>query len=516
MLTLPRCSGILLHPSSLPGRFGIGEIGRSAELWLETLHRTGQRLWQVLPLGPTGYGNSPYQSLSSFAGNPLLISLDSLVRDGIIRPSDLAMLPEFPEDRVDFASVIEIRTAFLHNAARKFVEQCDASPLLGQAFESFCRREAEWLDDWAMFIALKREHQLQPWTAWPRGIALREEVAMAEVMSGLEAEIEEAKALQFLFYRQWEKLHVRAKELGISIIGDIPIFAAHDSADVWANRELFHLDENGNPTVVAGVPPDYFAATGQRWGNPLYDWERHERSGFAWWKARLRKTLSLVDIVRIDHFRAFAAYWEIPASEATAINGKWVEAPGDALFNAVKDELGELPIIAEDLGLITPDVVALRDRHHLPGMRVIQFAFGADSLSPEYVPENYPENCVAYTGTHDNDTTWGFFNSGADEHTTRTAEMVEKERKNILEYTHTDGSEIHWDLIERVWSSKAKLVVCPLQDVLGLGSEARMNVPGKSGEFWTWRFQWEQLTPATEWRLKRVTLQTGRAAPEVK
>ena len=514
MLSVPRCSGILLHPSSLPGRFGIGEIGRSAELWLESLHRMGQRAWQILPLGPTGYGNSPYQSLSSFAGNPLLISFDSLVRDGIVRPSDLSVMPEFPEDRVDFGSVLEIRSAFLKNAASIFIRQCGVSPLLGRAFEAFCQREADWLDDWAMFSALKQEYNLRPWTEWPKGIALREEVAMAEVMAGLEEEIEEAKVLQFLFHRQWNKLRLRAKELEISIIGDIPIFAAHDSADVWANRDLFYMDAQGNPTVVAGVPPDYFAATGQRWGNPLYDWDRHEKSGFAWWKARLRKTLSQVDIVRIDHFRGFAAYWEIPGNEPTAINGRWVDAPGDALFNALKEDLGggDLPIIAEDLGLITPDVVELRDRHGFPGMRVLQFAFGADALEEDYVPENYPDNSVAYTGTHDNDTTYGFFNSGEDEHTTRTAEMVEKERANILAYTGTDGSEIHWDFIGRVWASEARLVICPLQDVLGLGSEARMNIPGKSGEFWTWRFEWQQLTPSLEWRMKKVTADTGRVA----
>ncbi|RBP42519.1 4-alpha-glucanotransferase [Roseimicrobium gellanilyticum] len=512
MLSIPRCSGILLHPTSLPGRFGIGEIGRGAELWLEALHRMGQRAWQVLPLGPTGYGNSPYQSLSSYAGNPLLISLDSLVKDGVVRPSDLAVLPEFPDDHVDFGAVLEIRTAFLKNAAHKFIKQCSASPLLQRAFETFCQRESEWLDDWSMFIALKGEYDLRPWTEWPKGIALRDEVAMAEVMAGLEEEIEAAKVLQFFFHRQWNKLRLRAKELDISIIGDIPIFAAHDSADVWANRGLFHLDEHGNPTVVAGVPPDYFAATGQRWGNPLYDWEKHQKTNFAWWKSRLRKTLSLVDIVRIDHFRGFAAYWEIPASEATAVNGQWVEAPGDALFEAFKEDLGEVPIIAEDLGLITPDVVALRDRHELPGMRVMQFAFGADALAEDYIPENYPDNSVAYTGTHDNDTMVGYFNSGEDEHTTRTAEMVEKERANILGYTKTDGTQIHWDFIEHVWASKARLAICPLQDVLGLGSEARMNIPGKSGEFWTWRFEWKDLTTDLEWRLKRVTLRHGRAA----
>ena len=510
MLPRPRSSGILLHPTSLPGRFGIGEIGKGAELWLESLSRMGQTVWQVLPLGPTGYGNSPYQSLSSFAGNPLLISFDSLVRDGMLTPQDLALLPEFPDPYVAFGPVIEVRTAFLKLAARRFLTQCDASPLLQQAFDLFCTHESGWLDDWAMFAALKEANNLKPWTEWPRDVALREEVAMAEVMSALEAEIADAKALQFMFHRQWNKLRLCAKELGIRIVGDIPIFAAHDSADVWANRELFHLDENGNPAVVAGVPPDYFSATGQRWGNPLYDWARHEQTGFAWWKERMKKVLSLVDIVRIDHFRGFAAYWEIPASEATAINGKWVDAPGDALFNALRKDMGDLPVIAEDLGIITPDVVALRDKHGLPGMKVMQFAFGADTLAEEYVPENYPENSVAYTGTHDNDTVLGLFRSEAGGATTRTQEMVDAERRTILNYTKTDGRELNWDFIRNVWQSKAQLTVCPLQDVLGLASESRMNVPGQSGEFWNWRFEWQQLTAPIEERLMRVTQESRR------
>jgi 4-alpha-glucanotransferase len=510
MLSLPRSSGILLHPTSLPGRFGIGEIGQGAVLWLESLHRAGQSLWQILPLGPTGYGNSPYQSLSSFAGNPLLISFDALVQDGIVTPSDLRMLPEFPDDRVDFGSVIEVRMAFLKEAARKFTRQCEASPLLHRAFEVFCEREQDWLDDFALFIALKAEHDHKPWTEWPRGLALREEGEIAQAISSLEAEIEEVKALQFLFHRQWNKLHLKARELGISIIGDIPIFAAHDSADVWAARELFHLDERGNPTVVAGVPPDYFAATGQRWGNPLYDWQKHEATGFAWWKKRLQKTLSLVDVVRIDHFRGFAAFWEIPASEETAMNGRWVEAPGDALFNKLREDLGDLPIIAEDLGLITPDVEGLRDRHGFPGMKVMQFAFGADTLAEEYVPDNYPINSVAYTGTHDNDTVLGLFHSDVDEHTTRTHEMVIAERRTILNYTKTDGSELNWDYIRHVWSSKSQLAICPLQDVMGLGSESRMNIPGKSGEFWNWRYEWHQLTSIMEEKLKEVTKVSGR------
>ncbi|MEI6537257.1 MAG: 4-alpha-glucanotransferase, partial [Verrucomicrobiaceae bacterium] len=435
---------------------------------------------------------------------------DSLVRDGMLTPQDLVLLPEFTDAHVAFGPVIEVRTAFLKLAARRFLTQCDASPLLHRAFDVFCTHESGWLDDWAMFAALKEAHNLKPWTEWPRDVALREEVAMAEVMSALEAEIADAKALQFMFHRQWNKLRLRSRELGIRIVGDIPIFAAHDSADVWANRELFHLDENGNPTVVAGVPPDYFSSTGQRWGNPLYDWPRHEQTGFSWWKERMKKVLSLVDIVRIDHFRGFAAYWEIPANEATAINGKWVDAPGDALFNALREDMGDVPVIAEDLGIITPDVVALRDKHGLPGMKVMQFAFGADTLAEEYVPENYPENSVAYTGTHDNDTVLGLFQSEAGGATTRTQEMVEAERRTILNYTKTDGRELNWDFIKHVWRSKAQLAVCPLQDVLDLGSESRMNIPGQSGEFWNWRFEWHQLTAQVEDRLKQITAASNR------
>ena len=511
MLATPRSSGILLHPTSLPGRFGIGELGPGAELWLDTLHRMGQKLWQILPLGPTGYGNSPYQSLSSFAGNPLLISFDALVRDGIVKPDDLRMMPEFRDDKVDFDAVIEVRSAFLRQAARRFITHCEASPSLAQVFDRFCEQERDWLDDYALFIALKNEHGQRAWTEWPSELALREPDAIAQAIASLEAEIEEVKALQFLFNRQWTKLHAHAKKLDISIIGDIPIFAAHDSADVWAARELFHLYNDGRPSVVAGVPPDYFSALGQRWGNPIYNWLKHEDTDFAWWKARLRKTLSLVDIVRIDHFRGFAAYWEILAGEATAVNGKWVNAPGDALFHALKKEFGgAVPIIAEDLGVITPDVEALRDGHGLPGMKVMQFAFGADTLSHQYIPENYPENCVAYTGTHDNDTVLGLFRSDVDEHTTRTHEMVLAERRTILNHIKTDGHELNWDYIEHVWRSRAQLALCPLQDLLGLGSSSRMNIPGKSGDFWSWRFTWDQLTPALEARLKGVTESSGR------
>ncbi len=506
MFSISRSGGILLHPSSLPGRFGIGEIGPEAIRWLETLDRMGHKAWQMLPLGPTGYGNSPYQALSSFAGNPLLISLEGLRNDGVLTPDDLAMVPAFPTSKVDFDAASEVRTAFLKLAAQRFITQCDSSPLMRLAFSVFCEREAWWLDDYAMFIALKEESGFLPWNEWPSHLALRDPGAMEKASERRASEIAEVKALQFFFHRQWQKIRVRAKELGISLIGDIPIFTAHDSADVWARQDLFELDEKGNPIVVAGVPPDYFSATGQRWGNPLYKWDVHQAEGFAWWKARLRKTLDMVDIVRIDHFRGFAAYWEIPAEEETAVNGKWVEAPGDAIFNAIKEDFGsDVPVIAEDLGIITPDVEALRDGQGFPGMRVMQFAFGGDTLAEDYVPENYPEDSVAYTGTHDNDTVVGLFNSKVGGDTTRTQEEIDKERQSILNYTGTDGSEIHWDFIDRVWKSKSRLAVTPLQDLLALGSEARMNIPGKMAEFWTWRFTWDQVTPEIEGKMRQIT-----------
>jgi 4-alpha-glucanotransferase len=513
MQSLPRSSGILLHPSSLPGPYGIDEIGPEAHRWLEILATTGQTLWQVLPMGPTGYGNSPYQSLSSFAGNPLLISFDSLRMDGVLKPEDLAMLPSFSDGNIDFNAVMEVRSAFLKLAARRFLTQCQQSPLLRQRYELFCQREESWLHDFAMFMALKEYHHQKPWTEWEHSYILPQGETLATIEIEHHNAMEECKVLQFFFHRQWQKLRVRAKELGITIIGDIPIFTAHDSADVWANQHLFELNPEGQPTVVAGVPPDYFSATGQRWGNPLYKWELHQNEDFEWWRARMSKMMELYDVVRIDHFRGFAAYWEIPASEATAENGRWVESPGDALFNSLKNHLGTLPVIAEDLGIITDDVVALRDRHQLPGMKVMQFAFGVDSLAEDYIPENYPEHSVAYTGTHDNDTVVGLFHSRPGADSTRTAEQIEAERRTILGYTGTDGSEIHWDFIQRVWNSKSAYAIAPLQDVLGLGSEARMNIPGQMGEFWTWRFTWADFQPEFGSRLQRITEDSGRLHP---
>lgn len=512
MFAIPRSSGLLLHPTSLPGRYGIGEIGPEAHAWLEELARMGQKLWQMLPLGPTGYGASPYQSLSSFAGNPLLISFESLALDGVLTLEELARAPRFLDSRVEFTRVETFREEMLRLAAGRFLQQCERSMLVARAFEAFAEREAGWLDDFALFMALKRLHGGRPWHEWPAELRRRDPEALTAARQGLQREIDEIKALQFFFDRQWQKLHAHARELGIALIGDIPIFTAHDSADVWSRPELFELDADGEPTVVAGVPPDYFSATGQRWGNPLYRWPAHEAEGFAWWQARLRKTLEMVDLVRIDHFRGFAAYWEIPAAEPTAVNGRWVEAPGDALFEALKRGLGdELPVIAEDLGIITPDVTALRERHGFPGMKVMQFAFGADTLAQEYIPENYPEDCVAYTGTHDNDTVLGLFRSGEGEATTRSAEQVEAERRTILAYTGTDGSQLNWDFLGAVWRSQARLAIAPLQDVLDLGSEARMNTPGQMGEhFWSWRFTWDQLTPERSERLRALTAEAGR------
>lgn len=511
MLPTSRSSGILLHPTSLPGRFGMGEIGPEAHRWLESLHRMGQSVWQMLPLGPPAVRNSPYQALSSFAGNPLMISFDALRNDGMFEPRDLAMMPAFSAEKVDFEAAVEVRTAFLKLAARRFVAQCDASPLMRGAFEVFCDREGYWLHDYALFIALKDEHGGRPWFEWPRPLAGRQPEAMADAMVSLTTEIEEAMVLQFFFDRQWQKLHARAKELGITIIGDLPLFLAHDSAEVWARPELFQLDEAGMPTVVTGVPPDCFSATGQFWGNPHYRWDAHVAEGFDWWTSRLRKTLEMVDVVRLDHFRGLAAAWEIPAGEKTAEMGRWVGAPGDALLTALKEALGDpMPVIAEDLGLITPDVIALRQRHGIPGMKVMQFAFEEGRLVEECLPEHYPPDCVAYTGTHDNDTVLGFYEHGPGGQVVRSADAIANTQRHILGYTRSNGSELNWDFIEAVWHSRALLAVTPLQDVLGLGSEGRMNTPGQCGDFWSWRFAREELTPHLEQRLRAITENAGR------
>ncbi len=503
-----RESGILLHPTSLPGPYGIGEIGPQARQFVDRLERMGQRLWQILPHGPTSYGDSPYQSLSTFAGNHLLISFDDLVAEGLLNADRLKKFPEFPDHEVDYGPVIEARMEVLRSVCRTFERK--ASDEMKHAYHEFCRREAFWLEDYALFYALKDAHDLRPWTEWPRELGLRDPMALDEARRKYNTAIRNVKIQQFLFDRQWQALRAYAHQHRVKLIGDIPIFVAHDSADVWANPDLYYLDGNGQPIVIAGVPPDYFSATGQRWGNPLYRWDIHEHTGYDWWIRRIKKIFEMVDIVRIDHFRGFEAYWEIPAHEPTAMNGRWVDGPKGAIFDAMIKAIGQLPIIAEDLGVITEGVEALRDHYHFPGMRILQFAFGNDAKAADYRPESYPPNCVVYTGTHDNDTTVGWFWSNAGENSTRTQEEIEAERQTILAYVQTDGSQIHWDMISLAAKSNASTAIYPLQDLLGLGSEARMNVPGVEGGNWRWRFRWDQLNDEIQQRLYDVCEWSGR------
>ena len=506
-----RASGILLHPTSLPGPWGLGEIGPQAAAFVRELAALRQQYWQVLPLGPTGYGDSPYQSFSSFAGNPLLISFNTLLAEGLLTSAELADFPALPEDRVDFGAVIPARLAVLRAVSAAFAHRASAEQL--HAFELFCAQHAGWLPDYALFMALKGAHGGGSWTGWPAALANRDAAALAAAREQWHAEINDICVQQFLFDRQWQALRQLARSEGLQIIGDVPIIVAQDSADVWAHRELFCLDETGRPTVVAGVPPDYFSATGQLWGNPLYRWQVHATSGFAWWIARLRRTLELVDLVRLDHFRGFAAYWEIPAGEPTAIHGRWVQGPGAPFFAAVGAALGGLPLIAEDLGMITDDVHALRDEFALPGMRILQFSFGHLGREPQQLPEAFPENCAVYTGTHDNDTTCGWFHAAPGVTDTRAAEAVRAEHDYILRYLHKrKDRDINWAFIELAFRNQARLAVVPLQDVLGLGSEARMNTPGQPAGNWQWRCRRGALTRAMKNRLARLTLETGRAS----
>lgn len=485
----------------------MGEIGPRARAFLHTLKAAGQSYWQVLPLGPTGYGDSPYQCLSTFAGNPMLISFDDLVEDGLLNAAELEDFPEFPTDRIDYGPVLQARQAVLSKVCKRFARR--AKPELKQGFDAFCAENVDWLEDYAEFFALKEERDLRPWVEWELELATRDEAALKRIRKELAAPIRHAKIRQFLFDRQWRRLRKEAHDLGIQLIGDIPIFVSHDSADVWANQHLFSLDDRGFPTVVAGVPPDYFSATGQLWGNPLYRWDVHQESGFAWWLKRMRHMTEVVDIVRIDHFRGFAAYWEIPAGEETAMNGQWVESPGHEFFQALKDELGDIPVIAEDLGVITDDVDALRDAFDLPGMRILQFSF-ADDLKPHLKPEGFPENCVVYTGTHDNDTTAGWFWRQPGVSNTETEAQIQAERQAVLEMVHTDGSQIHWDLIALAARLKPHTAIYPLQDVMGLGTEARMNVPGRMDGNWAWRFREQDLRPDDLKRLRDITEWAGR------
>ena len=502
-MKLARSSGVLLHPTSLPGRFGAGDFGPEAYRFVDFLSRAGQRVWQVLPLGPTGYGDSPYQSFSAFAGNPLLVSLEKLVEDGDLREQDLAGCPNFPNHTVDYAGVAQYRGPLLRKAAENF--QARDTPARREQYEAFCWQNAAWLDDYALFAALKRAHGGAPWNKWEPKIAARRPRTVTRWKESHAHEIESQKYRQFQFFKQWFELKERCQEHGIQIMGDIPIFVAHNSADVWSRPDLFQLDSDGNPSAQSGVPPDYFSATGQLWGNPLYRWEAMARDGFSWWIERLRSTLRLVDLVRLDHFRGFEAYWEVPGKESTAINGRWVKAPGVELFEAVRKALGDPPIVAETLGVITPEVEALRERFGFPGMGILQFAFGVDPQAPEFMPHNYSRHFVVYTGTHDNDTTLGWWNNANPGNSTRTAENIRREREFALKYLATDGREMNWVFIRTILASVASLAITPLQDLLGLGTEARMNLPATSSGNWRWRFTRDQLNTGITSRLRELS-----------
>lgn len=507
-MSFPRASGILLHPTSLPGGHGIGDLGRAAYAFVEFLEETGQSLWQVLPLGPTGYGDSPYQCFSAFAGNPLLVSLDALIEDDLLTAEDLAAPPAFSSACVDYGPVIEFKSRLLKQAHENFVER--GSVKLKSEYLEFIERSAWWLDDYAAYRAIKDLHDGREWTKWDSYLRDREATAMHFFLENHKREISRQKFLQFLFFKQWLSLADYANSRGVKIVGDVPIFVAHDSADVWANRELFHLDGEGRPTRVAGVPPDYFSETGQLWGNPLYDWQVMREQGYRWWIDRIRQTLATVDIVRLDHFRGFEKYWAVPGDETTAINGKWEDGPGADLFHAIRQTLGDLPIIAEDLGFITPEVEDLRNGLGLPGMRILQFAFGADPQADEFKPYNFAPNSVVYTGTHDNDTTIGWFTTAGAGDSTRSNDEVEEERDFVKRYLGTDGREIHWDFIRLALASVANTAIIPLQDVLGAGSEARMNVPARESGNWGWRYVEGQLTADLRRRLAELTNIYGR------
>jgi 4-alpha-glucanotransferase len=507
-MSFPRASGILLHPTSLPGRCGIGDLGREAYQFADFLVNTGQHLWQVLPLGPTGYGNSPYQCLSVFAGNPLLISLERLVTDKFLEPADLENAPSFPEDRVDYEAVIKFKMPLLKKSFETF--QRKAARRVRKQFEIFCQQSAAWLENYSLFMALKEAHGLAAWNTWEEDIRRRQPKSLEHWSKKLAHEIHYHKYQQYQFFRQWSELKKYCNERGIKLIGDIPIFIALDSVTVWSHPEMFYLDDSGKPTVVAGVPPDYFSKTGQLWGNPLYRWDVMARDGYAWWIERFRTTHDFVDIIRLDHFRGFEKYWEIPATDDTAVNGTWVPGPGAKLFEAVQKALGTLPIIAEDLGMITPEVEALREKFGFPGMRVLQFSFGSDPNADDYRPYNYPRNCVVYTGTHDNNTTIGWFSGEDVKDSTQSKEEREKEKQVALNYLGTDGHEINWDFIRLALMSAADTAIIPMQDILGLGSEAMMNLPGRPEGNWRWRFTPDMLTGEIKARLKKLTALSGR------
>ncbi len=506
-MKFPRASGVLLHPTSLPSAYGVGDLGANAYKFVDFLQKAKQSYWQVLPLGPTGFGDSPYQSFSAFAGNMNMIAPELLVEDGFLTSEEINHKPDFPVGKVDFGKLYDWKNELLALAFEKF-KQTTSVDLRGK-FETFCQQEKYWLDDYALFRAVKKSQDQKLWLEWDEPLKLREDTALHFAKENLRDDIQSQKFQQWLFFRQWSDLKKYANDKNIKIVGDVPIFISLDSSDVWCNPQEFKLNADGSPRVVAGVPPDYFSATGQLWGNPIYNWDAMREDGFRWWISRVRATLKTVDVVRVDHFRGFAAAWEVPGGDTTAVNGQWVNVPGVALFNSLKNALGDLPFWAEDLGVITPDVEELRDGFGFPGMRILQFAFGGDAKNHD-LPHNYISNSVAYTGTHDNDTTVGWFNSGIGAGSTRDVSQIKKEHDFCLKYLDSDGREIHWDFVRAVWSSVANSALVPMQDLLGLGNDARMNLPGSTKGNWYWQCQDGDFSDEIAERLKSLTEIYGR------
>ncbi len=499
-MSFERASGVLLHPTSLPSKFGIGDLGESAYKFVDFLAASGQKLWQILPLGPTGYEHSPYtMNFSAFAGNPLMISLEQLQSEGLLTSEELNPTEKVADNpqRVDFDAVTSRKTKILRQAYQRFQESL--SKKANPEFEQFCKEQATWLDDYVLFMALLEANDYKAWNFWDNAVARREKDALKAEAEKLIDAVSYHKFLQFKFFQQWKKIRDYANNKNIKIVGDISIYVCHNSADVWANPEIFQLNsETLESAYIAGVPPDYFSATGQLWGNPVYDWDKLEETNFAWWIERFRATLQYVDIVRIDHFRGFEAYWRVPAGEETAINGEWVKGPDAKFFETLASTLGSLPVMAEDLGIITPEVEELRDRFDFPGMRILQFAFGGDDDNA-YLPHNYIQNCVVYPGTHDNDTTIGWWNS--------TGEQEKQHVARYLEYSSPEEiKEINWEFIRMALSSMGDLAILSVQDLLDLDSSGRMNDPSVNAGNWRWRYESsDQLTPELSQRLLEMT-----------
>ncbi len=504
-----RASGLLLHPTSLPGPHGSGDVGPAAHRFVDLLQQASQRWWQMLPVGPVGYGSSPYSAHSAFAGSPLLVALEPLVAEGLVAAADVRP-PPLPEGRVDYGATGAFRESVRRRAFEAFLRRPAKER---RALDAFAEAQDAWLEDWVLYRALKRAHGESSWAAWPAPLRDRKPAALLEARKELDAELAFHRFDQWLFERQWRALRAHCEARGVLLLGDLPIFVAHDSADVWANRELFFLDRAGHPTVIAGVPPDYFSATGQRWGNPLYRWPVLEKRRYGFWVERMRRTLSLFDAVRLDHFIGFTRYWEIPAHEPTAQGGRWVKGPGEKLFLGLEKALGKLPLVAEDLGAVTDEVLALRDRFGFPGLKILQFAFGTDPQAPSFKPHNYPRGAVVYTGTHDNDTAMGWFTDPGGGASPRSREQVDRERRYALAYLGSSGREFHWDMIRAALASVATLAIVPVQDVLGLGNEARMNRPGVATGNWEWRLREGAFGGVAVRRLTELTRLYDRWVP---